>query len=86
MNRTIDIVVLVLGLLVLFGGLGWTYKQYQDEKDNNQQTPGPFTDPGETEENAGSGMNALWVAGAGVLIAVVGVVLLLMGGRSHATA
>ena len=86
MTRTIGIVVLVVGCLVLFGGLGWTYKQYQDEKDNNQDTPGPFTNPDETDENASSGMNALWVAGAGFLIAVVGVVLLVMGRRGHATA
>lgn len=86
MNRTLGLVVLVVGVLVLLGGLGWTYKQYQDEKDNNENTPGPFTDPGETEENAGSGMNALWVAGAGFLIAVVGTAMLVMGGRSRATA
>jgi hypothetical protein len=86
MNRTIGVVVLVVGLVVLFGGLGWTYKQYQDEKDNNQDTPGPFTDPGETDENADSGMNALWIAAAGFVIAIVGTVLLAMGGRSARTA
>ena len=86
MNRTLGVVVLVIGLVVLFGGLGWTYKQYQDEKDNNQDTPGPFTNPDETDENASSGMNALWVAAAGFVVAVVGVVLLVMGGRSRATA
>jgi hypothetical protein len=86
MNRTIGLVVLILGLLVLFGGLGWAYKQYQDEQNNNENTPGPFTNPDESEENAGSGMNALWLAAAGLVISIVGTVMLVMGGRSHATA
>jgi hypothetical protein len=86
MNRSIGLVVLILGLLVLFGGLGWAYKQYQDEKDNNQDTPGPFTNPDETDENADNGMNALWIAAAGFVVAIVGTVLLVMGGRSRATA
>ncbi|MEA3166636.1 MAG: hypothetical protein QOJ26_1508 [Thermoplasmata archaeon] len=86
MNRAIGIVVLVVGLLVLFGGLGWAYKQYQDEKDNNKDTPGPFTDPGETNDNADNGMNGLWIAAAGFVVAIVGTVLLVMGGRGQATA
>lgn len=86
MNRTIGLVVLVLGLLVLFGGLGWAYKQYQDEQGNSENTPGPFTDPEESEENAGNGMNGLWLAAAGLVISIVGTVMLVMGGRSARTA
>lgn len=85
MNRAIGIVVLVVGLLVLFGGLGWAYKQYQDEEKNND-TPGPFNDPDESQENAGNGLNGLWLAGAGLVITVVGTVLLAFGGRSRAAA
>ena len=85
MNRTIGLVVLVVGLLVLFGGLGWAYKQYQDEE-KNTDTPGPFNNPDESQENAGNGMNGLWIAAAGLVITIVGTVMLVMGGRSRATA
>ncbi|HUR24744.1 MAG TPA: hypothetical protein VM327_01870 [Candidatus Thermoplasmatota archaeon] len=85
MNRTIGLVVLVVGLLVLFGGLGWTYKQYQDEQDNSGDTPGPFTNPDESNENAGNGLNGLWIAAAGLVLSIVGTVML-VGGRSARTA
>ena len=86
MNRTIGLVVLIAGLLVLFGGLGWAYMQYQDEQGNSEETPGPFANPEESEENAGNGLNGLWLAAAGFVIAIVGTVMLVMGGRSRATA
>jgi hypothetical protein len=85
MNRTIGLVVLVVGLLVLFGGLGWAYKQYQDEE-KNTDTPGPFNDPDESQENAGNGLNGLWIAAAGLVVTIVGTVMLVMGGRSARTA
>jgi hypothetical protein len=85
MNRTIGLVVLVVGLLVLFGGLGWAYKQYQDEESNND-TPGPFNDPDESSENAGNGMNGLWIAGAGLVISIVGTVMLVMARPGRASA
>jgi hypothetical protein len=85
MNRAIGIVVLVVGLLVMFGGLGWAYKQYQDE-DKNNNTPGPFNNPDESKENTGSAMQGFWVAGGGFALACVGVVLTVMGGRSRAAA
>lgn len=85
MNRSIGFAVLVVGLLVLLGGLGWAYKQYQDEESNND-SPGPFNDPDESKENAGNGLNGLWLAAAGFVIAIVGTVLLVMSGRTRATA
>lgn len=85
MNRTIGIVVLVAGLLVMLGGLGWAYKQYQDE-DKNNDTPGPFNNPDETNENSGSAFEGLWVAAGGFVLACVGVVMTVMGGRSARTA
>lgn len=85
MNRSIGLFVLVVGLLVLLGGLGWAYKQYQDEEGNND-SPGPFNDPDESKENAGNGLNGLWLAAVGFVIAIVGTVLLVTGGRSRASA
>jgi hypothetical protein len=86
MNRAIGIVVLAIGLLVLFGGLGWATKQYMDEEKNTDEGPGPFNNPDESSENAGSGLQGMWIAGAGLVVTVVGVVLLVMGRRSPASA
>lgn len=85
MNRTLGIVVMVVGLLVMLGGLGWAWQQYQQEDENND-TPGPFNNPDESRENAGTAMQGMWVAGAGFVLACVGVVLTVMGRRSRAAA
>ena len=74
MNRGIGIAVIVIGLLILFAGLFWAWRSYQDEAKNNDK-PGPITNPDRSNDNAGNAMNGFWLAGGGLLVTVVGVVL-----------
>lgn len=85
MNRTIGLVVLAVGLVVMLGGLGWAWQQHQQE-DRNNDTPGPFNNPDESSENAGTAMQALWVAATGFVLACVGLVLTVMARRRGSTA
>ena len=74
-------VLIVLGALVMLGGLGYVYMAAQDQDQNND---GVFTNPEEGQENKDKAYGGFYIAGGGLLLVVLGVVLNVGGRRRHA--
>ena len=75
----IGTVLIVVGGLVLLGGLGYVGYAYMQQDENND---GFFTDPKEGQENKDKAYLGFYIAGGGLLIALLGVGLN-VGGRRH---
>ena len=75
-TQVLGIVVLVIGVLALLGGAGYMLKAYSDQDQNND---GFFSNPEEGQENKGQFYNGMYVAGGGLLLTIVGLVLLRVG-------
>ena len=79
----IGTVLMVIGVLGLIGGLVYFGMAYESQDENND---GVFTNPEEGQENKQKAYNGFYIAGAGLAIALVGLVLTLVGRRHGGTA
>lgn len=80
-TRVIGLVVLVLGLVALVGGLAYMWKAYHDQDQNND---GFFTNPSEGKENKHQFWNGVYIAGGGLVLTVVGLVVMRVGASPRA--
>lgn len=76
---TIGTVLIVVGGLALLGGLGYVGYAYMEQDENND---GMFTNPEEGQDNKQLAKRGFYIAGAGLLVALVGVALTIGGRRS----
>ena len=74
-------VLIVVGGLALLGGLGYVGYAYLQQDQNND---GVFTDPQEGQQNKDRANTGFYVAGGGLLVALVGVALAVGGRRRTA--
>ncbi len=75
----IGTVLIVVGGLAMIGGLAYVGWAAMKQDENND---GVFTDPEEGKENKDRAYLGFYVAGGGLLLAALGVVLNI-GGRRH---
>jgi hypothetical protein len=75
----IGTVLIVVGAVVLLGGLGYTYMAWRDQEQNDE---GVFTNPERGQDNKGKAYLGFYVAGGGLLLAILGVALNVGGRRS----
>lgn len=75
----IGTVLIVVGALVLIGGLANVFMARESQDENND---GVFTNPEEGQENKDKAYTGFYIAGGGLLIALLGVGLNLGGRRS----
>lgn len=79
----IGTIVMVIGILGLIGGLVLVGLAYRDQDKNND---GVFTNPERGQDNKDRAHLGMYIGGAGLLVAVVGAVLTVMGRRHGGTA
>lgn len=75
----IGTVLIVVGALALLGGLGYVLMAKESQDENND---GVFTNPEEGQENKSKAYTGFYIAGGGLLVALVGVGLTIGGRRS----
>lgn len=75
----IGTVLIVVGAVVLVGGLYYVFMARESQDENND---GVFTNPEEGQDNKDKAMTGFYVAGGGLLIALLGVGLNIGGRRS----
>ena len=75
----IGTVLIVVGALVLLGGLGYSYMAWRDQEQNDE---GVFTNPERGQDNKDKAYNGFYIAGGGLLVALLGVGLTIGGRRS----
>lgn len=74
-------VLIVVGALVMLGGLGYVWNAYQQQDENND---GVFTNPEEGQENKDKAYMGFYIAGGGLLVAILGIALNVGGRRRSA--
>lgn len=78
---TIGTILIVVGALALVGGLAYVgYASMQQDQNND----GVFTDPQEGQQNKDRAYLGFYVAGGGLLVALLGIVLNIGGRRRSA--
>jgi hypothetical protein len=77
----IGTVLIVVGALALAGGLGYVGYAYMKQDKNND---GLYTDPGQGKENKDRAYLGFYIAGGGLLVALLGVALNVGGRRRSA--
>ena len=75
----IGTVLIVVGGLALLGGLGYVGYAYMDQEKNEE---GVVTNPERGQDNKDKADLGLYVAGGGLVVALLGVVLTIGGRRS----
>lgn len=76
---TVGTVLMVVGILALLGGLAYVGIAYSDQEQNEE---GVFNDPERGQDNKDKAYLGFYVAGAGLLVALLGLGLNI-GGRRH---
>jgi hypothetical protein len=76
---TIGTVLMVIGVLALVGGMVYFGIAYRDQDQNDD---GAFTNPERGQDNKDKARLGMYIGGAGLLVALVGVAFTIAGRRS----